>query len=208
MKLMSDFRQFLLGMPFVYRLFQGVVGRKRGLERVVELLAIEPGAKVLDIGCGPADILEYLPADVAYHGFDVSENYIAAARARFGDRGTFSVYSVPPDPTALLGQFDVVIAIGVLHHLDDAEADALFAMACKTLRPGGRVFTIDGTYVPDQYPIARILLKLDRGKHVRSPEAYLVIARRNFPNAAARVFSNLIRIPYTHCIIDAVNGPP
>jgi SAM-dependent methyltransferase len=203
-----DIRQFLLGMPSIYRLFQGAVGRKKGLARVVELVAIEPGAKVLDIGCGPVDILEYLPPEIDYHGFDISESYIDAARARFGQRGTFSVYGVPVDPRTLSGQFDVVIAIGVLHHLDDAEADALFAMGRKALRPGGRVFTIDGAFVLNQNPFARLLLNFDRGRYVRSPEQYLAIARRSFPNASARIFDDLIRIPYTHCVIEAVSSQP
>ena len=202
----SDIRQLLLRTPFVYRTFQRVVGRNKGMPRLAQLLAIRPGEKVLDIGCGTADILEYLPVGIDYHGCDVSENYVSAARARFGNRGIFSVQGVPLNSAALPKQFDVVMALGVLHHLTDAEARAVFVLAQSILGLGGRIFTIDGAYVTGQNPIARLLLKLDRGQYIRTPEQYVAIARCGFPNARAKVLNDLLRVPYTHCIVEAISG--
>ena len=199
-------RQFLLGIPSIYRFFQGVVGRDKGHLRVAQLLAIQPGEKVLDIGCGTADILQHLPDGIDYRGFDTSEAYIAAARARFGNRGSFSVQTVPLDPSALPRQMDVVIALGVLHHLTDKEAAAMFAAARQVLRAGGRVLTIDGAYVAGQNPIARLLLWLDRGRFVRSPEQYAAIAQRSFSKVGTRVLHDLLRLPYTHCFVEAIKG--
>lgn len=201
-----DVRQFLLGMPSIYRFFQGIVGRDKGIPRLVQLLAIKPGEKVLDIGCGTADILGHLPDGIDYHGCDTSEAYVAAARARFGNRGSFSIQVVPLDAAALPGQMDVVIAIGVLHHLTDGEADALFATARQVLRTSGRVLTIDGAYVAGQNPIARLLLRLDRGRFVRSPEQYVAIAQRSFSKVRVRVLHDLLHVPYTHCFVEAVRG--
>lgn len=45
-----------------------------------------PGMKILDLGCGPEDILAYLP-DVEYWGYGISEAYIAQAKTRFGNGG-------------------------------------------------------------------------------------------------------------------------
>lgn len=193
----------ILALPFCYRLCQCISGRDKAAPRLLEILAINPGDRVLDIGCGTGDILQYLPAGVDYHGFDVSADYIAAARARFGARGSFTVQAVTPDAADALGRFDVVIAVGVLHHLTDAETDAVFRAANKVLRPNGRAVTMDGAFVAGQNPLARLFLRLDRGRHVRTPEDYLAIARRSFPNAKARVIHNLIAIPYTHCFIEA-----
>jgi SAM-dependent methyltransferase len=201
-----DIRQLFLGIPLIYNLFQRVVGRDKVIPRLAQLLAIKSGERVLDIGCGTAEILQSLPVGVDYHGYDVSEDYVSAARARFGDRASFSVHAVSLDAAVQPEQFDVVIALGVLHHLTDAEAGALFATARRALRPGGRILTIDGTYVLGQNPIARLLLKLDRGRHVRSPEQYIAIARRSFPKARARVLNDLLYIPYTHCLVEAVSG--
>jgi cyclopropane fatty-acyl-phospholipid synthase-like methyltransferase len=196
----------LLSLPVLYRLFQAVAGREKGAARVLKFLAISSGDRVLDIGCGTGDILRYLPADVDYHGFDLSGDYISAARIRFGAKGTFSVRAITPAAAEGLGQFDVVAAMGVLHHLSDVEADALFETADKVLRPEGRLVTCDGAFVPAQNPFARLLLRLDRGRYVRTPDQYLAIARRHFPNTTARVVHDLLSIPYTHCILEGVKA--
>lgn len=198
----------ILGRPSIYRLFEGMTGRDRAGRRLEQVLAIGSGARVLDIGCGTADILHYLPGDIDYYGFDVSGDYISAARARYGTRGSFRVHAVTPAAADELGSFDVVMALGVLHHLTDAEADDLFCVANKVLRPNGRVVTVDGTFVRGQNPLARLLLKLDRGQYVRTPEDYLVVARRSFPNVRARIIHDLLRIPYTHCILEGVQSAP
>jgi hypothetical protein len=38
-------------------------------------------------------------------------------------------------------------------------------------------------------------LALDRGRHVRTPEAYLALARRHFRDAKATILHDLIAIP-------------
>jgi 2-polyprenyl-3-methyl-5-hydroxy-6-metoxy-1,4-benzoquinol methylase len=194
----------LLGRPLFYRLSQRVAGGRGAYHRrlVHEFLKIQPGDRVLDIGCGPADVLDEMPEDVDYHGFDLSEEYVAAARARHPARGQFAVRPVSPEAAHDLGPFDVVMAIGVVHHLTDEDAAALFAVAAKVLRPGGRVLTCDGAFVPGQHPIARVLLKLDRGRYVRTPEAYLTIARQYFPSSTVRITHDLGAIPYTHCVLE------
>ena len=52
--------------------------------------------KVLDVGCGPANILAYLPP-VDYTGVDLNEKHIAYAREAYGDRGRFIVGDVAQD---------------------------------------------------------------------------------------------------------------
>lgn len=189
--------------PSVYRLFQAGVRRSSSYERLAGYFAIKPGQRVLDIGCGPADILAWLPANVEYHGFDAEERYIAAARRRYGNRGIFRVRAVSPHSVDDLGRFDVVICIGVLHHLSDAEVEMVFRSALKVLRRGGRIVTCDGAYVKGQGLAARVLLALDRGRHVRFANEYLTLARRHFPNAAVKILHDLLAIPYTHCILEA-----
>src|SRR3954469_11432428 len=96
----------------------------------------QPGERVLDIGCGPGDALEYLP-EVDYTGVDLSERYIEAARERWGDRGTFVCADVR-DAEFEGKEFDVVMSVGVLHHLDDAAARGLIDLAARRLAAGGR----------------------------------------------------------------------
>ena len=125
--------------------------------------------KILDIGCGPADIMECLP-EVEYYGFDASQEYIADAKRRWGSRGEFTCATVNAQ-TLQQRDFDIVMAIGVLHHLDDQEAGALFDLARSVLRQGCRLVTLDPVFVRGQSPIARYIISRDRGEYVRSKEA-------------------------------------
>ncbi|MCC7110999.1 MAG: class I SAM-dependent methyltransferase, partial [Deltaproteobacteria bacterium] len=79
----------LLNDPRVYVVTQRILTSDSRTRRWVdELLRPRAGQRVLDIGCGPADLLRFLP-NVDYVGFDSSADYIEAARARFGARGRF-----------------------------------------------------------------------------------------------------------------------
>lgn len=194
----------LLSHAWVYSVFRKLVSGGRKENRIAkEFLRITPGQRVLDIGCGPADILADLPQGIDYHGYDFEPDYIASAKALYGDRGTFEVKAVTPEAVDDVGAFDVVISLGVLHHLTDEEADTLFATAAKVMRLGGRLVTLDGAYVEGQNPIAKLMLVLDRGRFVRTPEAYLALARRHFGRVNATILHDLIAIPYTHIIIEA-----
>lgn len=167
-----------------------------------EYLRARPGERILDIGCGTAEILDYLPAGVHYIGFDLSADYIAAARARYGDRGRFHNEPVDVALAGRLGSIDLAMANGVLHHLDDAGAHALFELARKVLAPGGRLVTLDGCFVAGQSRIARFLLSRDRGRFVRTEDEYLRIARASFGSVTHGVRHDLLRIPYTLIIME------
>ncbi len=192
----------LLGIPALYSLFRKFVGRDIYRRQYAERhIRAQPGQHVLDIGCGTGDILDFL-LDVQYVGFDMDPDYIKAARQRFGSRGTFFCEPVSEGVNVQPQSFDVVIAHGVLHHLDDDEARSLFRIAFAALKPGGRLLTFDGCYTDDQTWLSRFFVSRDRGRHVRSREAYEELAKSVFSNVNASVHHGLIRIPYTHLIME------
>jgi cyclopropane fatty-acyl-phospholipid synthase-like methyltransferase len=196
----------ILSHARVYSFFARLVGTERG-RRLYTSRYIRPrsGDRILDIGCGPADILETLPA-VEYHGFDLSADYIEAARARFGARGQFQVEAVSMELVGKYAGFDLVLATGVLHHLTDHEAADLFRVARAALKPGGRLVTLDGCFVAGQSRVARCLLRRDRGEHVRDETGYTALARSVFPVVEASLTSDLLRIPYTHLVMECSLG--
>ncbi len=190
-----------LTLAGVYTSFQRFVGGSARTRFVSEFLRPRATDRLLDIGCGPADILDHLPEGIDYVGFDLSGKYIEAARRRYGDRGQFHCQRVGASDVGQFGKFDLVLAHGVLHHLDDAEAGHLFELAAAALAPGGRLVTFDGCYVDRQSPIARRMLAWDRGKFVRQRVEYESLAEQNFVHVEAEVRHDLLRIPYTHLIL-------
>jgi SAM-dependent methyltransferase len=200
-------KRFLSAAP-IYQAFQNFVGARQLYRRLVgEHIRPASGMRVLDIGCGPAEILGELSSDVTYLGFDLSEKYIAAARKRWGARGSFHCAPVNDMTVRELPQVDVVLAVGVLHHLDDGEAERLFTLAASALAPGGRVVTYDPCFSPNQGTIARFLVSRDRGRHVRSPDGYEGLARRVFPRVNATLLDGHLRVPYTATVLSASREP-
>lgn len=192
----------LLAKPGVYSLFRRLIGRDAARSVYAQQhLRLQPGQRVLDIGCGTGDILQFLPP-VRYVGYDVSPRYIERARRRYGGRGEFHCRAVGEDLPVPEGGFDVVIAHGLLHHLDDEGVRVLFRVARRALRAGGRLVTFDGCFTDDQSAAARFFLSLDRGRHVRDRAAYERLAHTAFEQVGTSVRHDLIRIPYTHLIME------
>src|SRR4051794_5347751 len=118
----------ILSSPRVYRLSQRLAGSARSHRRFLEdHVKPREGERILDLGCGPAEILQLMP-DVRYVGYDLNPAYIEEARRRYGDRGEFHAAAVE-DVELPADSFDVVMAIALVHHLDDDSARAFFALA-------------------------------------------------------------------------------
>lgn len=192
----------VLGVPRIYSWFADCIGGDARSAYTREYVRPVAGQRIVDIGCGPADIVSELPDGVEYVGFDMSPQYIDAARARFGDRASFYCQSISSELGVCAGRFDIAMANGVLHHLDDAQALELLTLARASLADGGRLVTLDGCYIPNQPAIARLLLKMDRGKHVRAAEAYVELAGRAFGTVVPHLRQDLLRVPYTHLIME------
>jgi ubiquinone/menaquinone biosynthesis C-methylase UbiE len=182
------------------------VGRDTRSILVKDYVKPAPGDRLLDIGCGTGEMLPHL-GHVAYTGVDPEANYIEAARSRHGTSATFIQAGVQDVPDSINGTIDVAIAIGVLHHLDDETARVLFATASRTLKPGGRLVTSDPVLRPQQNPIARMIIRLDRGQSTRSQEGYVDLARSSFRRIKAELRSGLLRVPSDHCILVCEKAP-
>ena len=194
----------ILGRAWMYGAFKKLMVSSRQMERFVEEhIRPEPGSKILDIGCGLADILSYLPPTSSYTGFDANPDYIRKAQQIHSARNaTFRCQHVHAATLEDPGSWDLVLANGVVHHLDDSEARTLFRIALTALRPGGRLVTLDGVYEPGQSAAARWLISRDRGQFVRTRGEYETLAREAFQQVEGRIEHHLLRLPYTHLIME------
>ena len=195
----------VLSNPAIYELWSRLVGGDRGRATLVhEYVRPVPGARVLDVGCGPGDLVRHL-GDVRYVGIDASDAYIERARRLFGGRAEFRVGDATRLDDDLRG-FDLVLAFGLVHHLDDEQARAFWGQAAQALAPEGRAIAVDPALSPGQPKLARLLISADRGGRVRPPAEYGYLAKQAFTNVDVTVRSDLLRVPYTHCIVEACAG--
>lgn len=193
----------LLSLPSVYGFCQNLLGDRDSQHELVSGF-IRPfaGMRILDLGCGPADILCFLPDDVRYVGIDLSRPYIEAAHRRHGARGEFHCAPLESMAAAGRGGFDLVMGLGVLHHLDDRQAKRFFELAAEMMTANGRCLTLDPCRAAGQHPLARLLIRMDRGANVRTAEAYGALAAASFAHRSQVIRGDLLRVPYTHHIME------
>lgn len=171
----------LLNFSIAYNFFLKFVGYDKALQELVNT-HIKPfqNAKILDIGCGTSMILNYLPSHIDYHGFDMNEKYINKSRKKFSNNKNYKFINARVSKNTItdLGAYDIAIAISILHHLNDNEANYLFQNAYLALKPGGRLVTYDPIKLPNQTWFIKTFNMLDRGKNIRDLDQYKSLIRQ------------------------------
>lgn len=115
-------------------------------QKVMDVLQLKAGQKVLDVGSGPGYLASDMSAIVGrsgeVHGVDISEELLALARKRYADQAQLKFHNANaaslPFPSAY---FDVVVVTQVLEYL--ADVDAALREFHRVLRPGGRILVLD-----------------------------------------------------------------
>lgn len=113
----EDHHQGLLRSRHRHRYFYDYLSR-------ILRVRVPPGLRVLEVGCGPGDLLAALSPSKGV-GIDISAAAVATARGRHGgDRLTF-LEGDASDPAVLArsgGPFDVIVLLNVVTHLTDVQA--------------------------------------------------------------------------------------
>ena len=141
------------------------------LELVCTKLALEPGQRVLDVGCGWGSFAMHAAANrgVSVVGITLSEPQARLARERAAERGLTDRVEIRVADYRELGDepFDSVASIGMVEHVGNAQIDTYARQLARLVRPGGRVLN---------HGIARL--------RVGDPEAGPFSERYVFPDAA------------------------
>lgn len=107
---------------------------------IVAKLAIEPGMRVLDIGCGWGGMALYIHATTGAEvlGITLSEEQLKIARERAAAAGVSDKVKFELiDYRALTGRFDRIVSVGMFEHVGTPQYRTFFAKCRELTTPEG-----------------------------------------------------------------------
>src|SRR5215216_465833 len=154
------------------------------LELVCTKLALQPGERVLDVGCGWGSFVIHAAQrhGVEAVGITLSEPQAELARKRVADAGLSDKVEIRvQDYREPAGEnFDAVASIGMVEHVGEAQIDRYAEQLASMLRPGGRLLNhgisrlrhgrVEGGPFSERYvfpdgetlQVSRVMLALER----------------------------------------------
>ncbi len=149
------------------------------LALVCDKLALQPGQRVLDIGCGWGSFAIHAARERGVHvtGITLSEPQAELGRRRAAEAGLADRVDLRvEDYRELSGEpFDAVASIGMVEHVGNVQIDDYARQVARLVKPGGRVLN---------HGIARL-------RH-GEPEAGAFSERYVFPDAAPLHLSRIV----------------
>ncbi len=110
------------------------------------LAPVQPGARVLDLGCGQGRVAAMLPASCEYVGLDFSAEMLAIAERTANTSHLSSASFIVADlldptwPALATGLYDWIVLRAVLHHIPGAaNRQSVLKRAADRLAPQGRL---------------------------------------------------------------------
>lgn len=182
----------ILDIPNAYELWSKVHLPPRA-KLIRKLSGVKPGARVLELGCGPGTTRLYFK-DCDFYGIDLSEAYVAYAAKRYGNaaqRGRqtqFLVGDVTNDAmhSELNGSFDLVLLNGCLHHLPPEVAEGSLRSMKRFVKAGGAAMIVDQVWPEETDPpslskfLRSKLIQMDRGKFTKREQEIVRLMQNYF----------------------------
>jgi cyclopropane-fatty-acyl-phospholipid synthase len=149
------------------------------LELVCTKLELQPGERILDVGCGWGSFAVHAAREhgVQVTGITLSPPQAERARARAAEAGLSDRVDIRVADWRELGDetFDAIASIGMVEHVGNAQIDAYAERLASMLKPGGRLLN---------HGISRV--------RVGDPEAGPFSERYVFPDAAPLHLSRIV----------------
>jgi SAM-dependent methyltransferase len=173
--LVRNLKDRFLAIPWVYDKLRPLVAGGIDFESLAAFCQSGPHDRVFDFGCGTGQLLPFLRFS-AYLGVDLDVSALhraerlIAPNVRFAEGDAWDGIYRDLNP-------NLVLMVGVVHHLSDDD----FRSVLQRLTPPGmrpRIVTVDVSYFAGR-PLNNILSRMDRGRHVRAPQEYEQLFRRN-----------------------------
>jgi len=172
---------------------------------VVQLLELQPGMSLCELGCGPGWISRLAARQgVRPEGYDISPHMIEIAREVAATEGLEIPYEVADmEQLDLGGRFDTCLLYDALHH--SPRPDLVLATARKALKTGGRLLLAEpnwmhrygGREATDSYGVTEMgytphrLKRLLREQGFRDIRRFHPVHKRLPSNAPRDVFRHL-----------------
>ena len=179
----SSFVRHLAGIPRLFDALRWTLeGGYAGHHRLIRDHLTNVG-RIIDLGCGTGIYARFFTPET-YVGIDINPEYIAAARVKFPQH-PFHVQDALSSPFSA-GEFDAGMISGVLHHLNDDDADRALREIARLVRPGGRVVIWEDIPARRRWNlIGHLIHRLDLGAHIRTPAEYQALISRHLDIAEA-----------------------
>ena len=161
--------------------------QRRKHEYIGEQIGIEPGKRVLDLGCGWGPLLAFVRERSATGiGVSLSAAQVKACRRHGLDVHLQDARQVTPEK---LGSFDAVASLGAFEHFCSPEEHAagrqdgiyrdLFARVARLLPPGGRLYLQTMVYGRNMIALDEVDIDAPRD----SDAWYLALMAHQFPGS-------------------------
>jgi len=128
-------------------------GQAAKYRNLCEMLDLQPGDRVLEIGCGWGGFMEYAATnhDVLVTGLTLSEEMAIFARKRLAESGLSDRTEVKlQDFRDELSMYNKVVSIEMIESVDETVWPSLFHAIARAIPPGGKAamqaITIDGRF--------------------------------------------------------------
>ena len=154
---------------------------------------------IIDIGCGTADIVAYIPNRIDYIGLDNNHHYIESAKKRYPHRDFYHIDVTQHNlQDNIPSTHNIFLLIGVLHHLTDQEATHILSTLHTHMKKGDMILSVDGCQEANISAVENFFYQVDRGKHIRCAKEYVSL----FPTTDItwKIHREWLRVPYRHVV--------